>query len=99
MLLSALEPLAPWKVSITPMFTPFTSYLRPSLPFYCSGALDWTKILKLKVLAFQIAIIHASLWSKTTITLGDVKHFPFYATLPPLRPFFTALGDLIGQLS
>ena len=71
-------------------------------PFYCFVGLDWTNILKLKVKAFQNAIILAYICFGTSGILDDVKHphfYPFYAPFTPLLHPFFALGDLIEQLS
>ena len=62
MLLSAPKPLKPKGMSNTPLLRPFPPLYAP---FYCFGGLDWTNILKLKVIAFQNAIIHASICSRT----------------------------------
>ena len=62
MLLSAPKPLKPQGMSNTPLLRPFSPLYAP---FYCFGGLDWTNILKLKVIAFQNAIIHASICSRT----------------------------------
>ena len=68
MLLSALEHLETWKMSNTPLITTFTPLFPPERPFFGFWGLDWANILKLKVLAFQNVIIHASLYSETSKT-------------------------------
>ena len=99
MLLSTLKPLKPKGMSNTPLLRPFPPLYAP---FYCFVGLDWTNILKLKLKAFQNAIILAYICFGTSGILDDVKHphfYPFYAPFTPLLHPFFALGDLIEQLS
>ena len=60
--LSALEHLKTWGCQTPPFLRPFPPLYAP---FYSIGGLDWTNILKLKVLASQNAITHASICSRT----------------------------------
>ena len=83
MLLSAPKPLKPKGMSNTPLLLPFPPFYAP---FYCFVGLDWTNILKLKVQAFQNAIIHASICSGTSRNLEDVKHPPYYHFYAPFPP-------------
>ena len=95
--LSAPKPLEFLGMSITPLFTLFNALSPPYVSFYYFGAHNWTNILNLKVLAFQNAIIHASIWSKPSRILRDVKHPHFCSFLrrfPPLYAPFYCFGGL-----
>ena len=93
MLISTLEPLEPWKMSNTPLFTPF-------LPLFCFGGIDWTNISKLKVLVFQNAIIHISaLEPQEPYQMSNTPLFTPFTVLFPLYVPFLALRDLIGKIS
>ena len=88
MLLSAPKPLKPKGMSNTPLLRPFPPLYAP---FYCFGGLDWTNILKLKVIAFQNAIIHASicsrtLWDFNQLALHSKSSHCVYGDFGPFKP-------------